>query len=152
MVGERLKKRFDRRPIWRKAEDQIKNPGHNLRNRVSGSIGNRVPRFENRNFGGGIGVGVVSAAVATILEDTVGLPFGGSADVMGVRPAQDGQGNVYTVNVNAPTEDMAKARAFIDAGTGFTSLLTDTLRVREVEILDKRTVRDTYQIELRIID
>lgn len=152
MVGERLKKKFDREPFWRRIEDRVSNPGHNVRNRVNSRLSGTVPRFENRNFGGGIGAGVVGAGVATVLEDVVGVPFGGSTDTLDVQPADDGSGTIYTVNVNAPLENMAKARSFIDAGTGFTSVLTDTLQVENVELIGTRTFRDTYQVTLKIED
>lgn len=149
MVGERLKGRFDREPAWRRLKDRATEPGHNIRTAVGGQFGDRIPEFENRNFGGGIGVGTVGAALATVLEDVVGVPFGGSADTVGVNVNSDGSID-YTVNVNSPTEDMAKVRAFLDAGTGFTSLLTDQLDVEDVELVTKRPARDTYQVKLRI--
>lgn len=152
MVGERLKERFDREPIWRRAEGKFAGPGHRARNKINSSTGDKVPRFDNRNFGGGIGVGTVGAVVATVLEDTVGLPFGGSSDIVNVETLEGGDATRYEVNVNAPIEHMAKVRAFIDSGTGFTSILTDELDVEDVEIIDVRTLRDTYQIELIIRD
>lgn len=150
MVGERLRSTLDREPVWRKIEDRFANPGHKFRNIPGSRIRSRVPNFQNRNFGAGKGVGIVEAAIAVILSETVGVPFGADADVQSVEPA--GNGTLYTVNVNAPTQNMAEARAFIDSGTGFTSILTDTLRVRNVELLDRRTLRDTYQIEVLIED
>lgn len=152
MVGERIKDRLDRPSVIRRVESRFSNPGHSIRSRMSGRIGNRVPEFQHRNFGGGIGAGIVGAAVATILDDTVGIPFGGSADVVDVQPAEDGTGTLYRVNVNAPTENMAKARGFIDAGTGFSSVLTDVLDVQDVEVIGTRTLRDTYQVTLKIRD
>ena len=152
MVGERLKDALDREPFWRKAEDRIRNPTNRLRNAPGKQLRRRVPRFQKRNFGAGIGAGTVASGVAVILEDTVGVPFGADSDVQDVTPAGDGSGNIYTVNVNAPTENMAKARAFIDAGTGFTSILTDALDVQDVEVLGTRMLRDTYQVKLKIKD
>jgi len=149
MVGERLKKRFDREPVWRKAANRASGPGHSLRSRVGGSFGNRIPSFENRNFGGGIGAGTVGAGLATVLEDVVGVPFGGSTDTVSIENNPDGSIS-YVVNVNSPTEDMAKVRGFIDAGTGFTSVLTDELDVQDVELVNTRVLRDTYQVKLKI--
>lgn len=152
MVGERLKQKFDREPFWRKAEDKLSNPGHNIRNRIDDRMSNTIPRFNKRNFGGGIGAGAVGAAVGTALEDVVGVPFGGSTDTIDVRPATDGRGTVYVVNVNSPFASMAKVRAFIDAGTGFTSIITDQLNVEDVQVIGTRTLRDTYQIRLKVFD
>lgn len=123
---------------------------HRIRNRPGSRIKKRAPKFDKRNFGGGVGAGAVAAGVATLIEDTVGVPFGGSVDTLSVENVEDGQ--VYTVNVNAPTQNMAEARAFIDAGTGFTALLTDLLDVRDVEIQNTRVLRDTYEVKLKIED
>jgi len=149
MVGERVKQRLDRKPVWRRASERLAEPGHEVRSAIGSNVGSRVPEFENRNFGNGIGAGVVGAAAATIIEDTVGVPFGGSSDILNVRPA--GKANEYTVNVNAPMEDMAKVRAFLDSSTGFLSLLTDELDVQDVELVDKRALRDTYEVKLRVV-
>lgn len=139
----------DREPIWRKAEDLVDNTGYNLRNKPSNALG-VLPRYKNRNIGGGIGIGVVQAAIAKILDDTVGVPFGSDTEIIGMEPADNGV--VYTVNVDAPTENMAQARAFLESGTGFTSILTDLLQVENVEVLKTRTLRDTYQVEVLIED
>jgi len=149
MVGERIKNRLDREPVWRKASDRLKEPGHNARSVIGDNFGNRIPEFENRNIGNGIGVGTVAAGVAVIIEDAVGVPFGGSSDILDVESAEDG--NIYTVNANAPVEDMAKVKGFIDSSTGFISLLTDELDVQDVELVDKRALRDTYEVKLKII-
>lgn len=147
-VRERMRKRLDRTPIWRKIEDKYDGPASDLRNRIS--FGERFPKFENRNFGGGVGAGVVAAGIITIIEDTVGVPFGADAEIIGVEPQSDGI--LYTVNVNAPTQDIAEARAFIDAGTGFTTILTDLLDVRSVELTKTRMLRDTYQVQVMVED
>lgn len=149
MAGDNIRRILDREPVWRKVEDQISNPGHRIRNSV-GNIGDSVPEFQHRNLGGGIATGTLGAAIGVVLEDTIGIPFGGSSDII---ETQRGEGaNEYVVNVNAPTENIAQARAFIDSGTGFTSILTDKLDVQDVELIGTRTIRDTYQIKLRIED
>lgn len=149
MVGDRIKKRFDRKPVWRKVSDRASEPGHRLRSSIGGSFGDRIPTFKNRNFGGGVGAGAVGAGIATVLEDVIGAPFGGSTDTVSITNNDDGS-TTYVVNVNSPTEDMAVVRGFIDAGTGFTSLLTDKLNVENVQLVDTRPFRDTYQIKLRV--
>jgi hypothetical protein len=112
--------------------------------------------FENNDFGGdrvgfgdGSGAGAVGAAVLTIVEDTVGVPFGGSVDVINVE--ETNRGARYTVNVNAPTENIAESRAFIDSSTGFLSYFTDEYQVQDVEIENERVLRDTYQYEIELI-
>lgn len=139
----------DREPVWRKAEDAIDDTGFNLRNKPSDALG-LLPRYKNRNIGGGIGVGIVQAGVAKILDDTVGVPFGSETEIVGIEPADGGY--IYTVNIDAPTENMAQARAFLESGTGFTSILTDLLKVENTEVLKTRVLRDTYQVEVLIED
>lgn len=150
MPLQRIRKRLDREPIWRRIEDRIGDRPSNIRNRPGGRLEKRFPKFENRNFGGGTAVGIVQAAIVTVIEDTVGVPFGADAEIIGVEPVSGGV--LYTVNVNAPSENIAKARAFIDAGTGFTTILTDLLDVRSVEVTKTRMIRDTYQVEVRVED
>lgn len=125
-------------------------PANRLRNVPGGTLRRRVPQFPRRNFGGGVAIGSVEAAVALVLQDTLGIPFGSDTEVSDVRSA-DG-GTVYTVNVDAPFENMARARAFFEAQTGFISLLTDLLEVRDVDVLKTRAVRDTYQVEVMVRD
>lgn len=150
MVGERIKNAVDREPLYRRVEKKLRKPTKRIRDAPGSTISRVAPTFQHRNFGGGTGAGAVGAAVGVILEDTVGLPFGADSDVMDVQPSQGSDGTIYVVNVNAPTKNMAEARAFIDAGTGFTSLLTDVLDVEDVNVIDTRVLRDTYQITLKI--
>jgi hypothetical protein len=142
---------LNREPILRKIEDRIDDKAHRFRNNTfSKPIEERVPEIPKRNFGGGIGAGFVEAGIAVVLEDVIGVPFGADTDVVGIEKTEEGMH--YTVNVNAPLENMAKARAFIDSGTGFTGILTDVYDVRDVEVLKTRPLRDTYQVELMIKD
>lgn len=150
MAGERVKNILDREPVWRKAEDAVEDPVERLRGGVNDVISEPFPEFENRNVGGGRVAGAVTAAVAVVLEDSVGLPFGASSDIQDTRSVDDGV--VYTVNVNAPFESMAEARAAIDSTTGFTSFLTDQIGVESVTVQKTRIVRDTFEIEVLVED
>lgn len=141
----------DREPIWRKAEDRIDDVGYKLRNIPGSRLQKRMPNFENRNFGGGVAVGTIEAAVAVILEETVGVPFGSDTEIIDVEP-EDRESNIYTVDVDAPFENMATARAFFESQTGFASLLTDLIEVEEVHVLKTRPLRDTYQVKIRVED
>lgn len=147
MVRERLREVVDRKSIPRKLDGRFKNRVHNLRMKP-GSRLERIPDFENRNFGSGKGLGILEAAIATIIEDTVGVPFGADADVSTSTVTENGVR--YVVDVNAPTQNMAEARAFIDSGTGFTSILTDKLNVENVELLKVRTFRDTFRVTILV--
>lgn len=148
MVGGRVRSALDRDPIWRRASNRLDRPASRIRNSPGSILQRRIPQFPNRNFGGAVGIGVIEAGIALILEDTLGIPFGSDTEV--VNTESRGGGTLYTVNVDAPFENMARARAFFEANTGFTSLLTDLLEVQDVRVLKTRTIRDTYQIEVMV--
>lgn len=142
---------FDREPILRKVEDSIDSSAHEARNRIlSEPLERRIPRLGPRNIGEGIAAGMVEAAVAVGIEDLFGVPFGATSDTINVKSVEGGK--VYTVNVNAPVQNMAKARGFLDSTTGFTSILTDKFEVSNVEVLNERILRDTYQVEVLVED
>lgn len=150
MVGDRLINVLDRKPFIRRVENRIDDRASKIRNRPSRAMQEKVPKIPNRNIGGGVAAGTIQSAIAIILEETVGVPFGGSTEVTEVDSVQGG--NVYTVNVDAPTENMSKAKAFFQANTGFTSLLTDLIQVDNVEVLRTRPLRDTYQVKILVED
>ena len=150
MVGENIRNALDREPIWRKLEDRVDKTASNLRNRPSRRLEEKLPQVPNRNIGGGVGAGLVEAGIAKVLEETVGIPFGSDTEIVDTEPVDDG--TMYVVNIDAPFENMAKARAFLEANTGFTSILTDELNVEEVEVLRTRPIRDTYQAEVLVVD
>lgn len=150
MTGERLRRALDREPIWRRVEGRIDKRASRIRNRPGKAVARRLPQFPQRNFGGGITVGVVQAAISIVLERTVGIPFGADTEIVDTEPASNG--TLYTVNVDSPFENMAQAKAYFEANTGFTSLLTDLLEVRNVEVLKTRPLRDTYQVEILVED
>lgn len=150
MVGQRVRSALDREPFWRRVEGRVGSRANRFRNRPGSALRRRFPQFPNRNFGGGITVGLVEAGVALVLEDTLGIPFGSDTEIVDSQPVSGG--TQYTVNIDAPTENMARARAFLEANTGFTSVLTDLLEVQSVDVLRTRTVRDTYQVEIVVRD
>lgn len=150
MVGERVVNLIDRKPVTQKIEDRIDDAVSGARNRPSRALERRFPKLENRNFGGGTMAGLLEAGIAIVLEDTVGVPFGASSEIVDTEPASNG--TIYTVNVNAPTKNMAEARAFLESSTGFASVLTDIVDVEEAEVLNVRPLRDTYQVKVRIRD
>lgn len=139
---------IDREPIVKKAVDSVRDRFHRRRTSVDDVIERNTLQFENRNIGGGTAIGAASAAIAVVIEDTVGIPFGASSDIVGSRSVEGG--TEYTVNVNAPFRNMAEARATIDSSTGFTSFLTDRIDIENVEIQRTRVFRDTYQIDVLV--
>lgn len=150
MVGRRVRNALDREPVWRRLEERGVGPFSDLRNTPGRGLRERVPRFSQRNFGGGIAVGAVEAAIAIVLKRTIGVPFGSDVEIVDSE-SRDG-GMMYTVNVDAPFENMARAQAFFESTTGFTSLLTDLLQVRSTRVVKQRLVRDTYQIQVLVED
>lgn len=144
-----VRKQLQKRPITRRVQDYLADTSSSVRNAPGENLRKRVPRVAERNIGEGVAVGAIEAGVAIIIEETLGVPLGASSDTIDVDVLEEGN-EVYTVNVNAPTRNMAEARAFLDAGTGFTSYLTEVFEVEEVEIVRTRMVRDTYQVVLRI--
>lgn len=108
-----------------------------------------LPRSEKRNIGNGVAVGALEAGVAAILEQVIGFPLGASVDIIDSEVVDENTER-YTVNVNAPTKNMAEVRAFIDSTTGFTSLITEKFELEKTTILRTRTVRDTHQVELLV--
>lgn len=142
--------RLDREPIIRKLENRLHERATELRNRPGRRFAKRVPDFEHRNVGGGKLVGAIEGGIALLIKETVGLPLGSDVEVVDVEPTQGG--NIYTINVDAPFENMAQAQAFFEAGTGYTSFFTDLIEVQSTETLKVRSVRDTYQIEVLVRD
>jgi hypothetical protein len=92
----------------------------------------------------------VAAAIATILDDAVGVPFGASSDTVSAEPVSNGMR--YIVDVNAPFDEMANARASIDTGTGFTSFVIDDIEVKNIRKVRTRPLRDTYRVTLVVRD
>lgn len=150
MVGQRIRRALDREPIWRRLENRVDARASRIRNRPGNFLAGRVPQFPQRNFGGGVTVGTLQAAISVVLEETLGIPFGSDTEI--VNTSQRGNGVLYTVNVDAPFQNMAQAKAFFEANTGFLSLLTDELQVDSVSVLKTRPLRDTYQVEILVED
>lgn len=150
MVGERVGSLLNREPVIKQVSDAVTDSAHGIREVPDNAIQRNTPDIPRRNLGGGTLVGAVTAAVATVVEDTVGVPFGASSDIVDSESVEGGI--KYTVNVNAPIETMAEARASIDSTTGFTSFLTDRIKVDNVEIEKTRILRDTFQVEVIVRD
>ena len=106
-------------------------------------------RSQKRNLGNGIVVGTLETGIAVLLDHVIGVPLGADVDIIDSEVV-DEQTERYTVNVNAPTKNMAEVRAFLDSSTGFSGLLTEKFELEDTQVLRTRTVRDTYQVELLI--
>lgn len=97
-------------PFVKRVKDRVSRPLSERRNKPGERLQKRLPEVPSRNIGRGEAVGAVNAGLATLLEDTLGVPFGATVDIVNVETGSNG--DVYTVNVNAPTENIARARAF----------------------------------------
>lgn len=155
MVGERIQDRLGREPVWRRKEDQLSRVPRNVRGKLNDLLADRLPRYENRNLGSGVLAGTAQAGIADILEDVIGVPFGAETEMVDINnnATRNGASGVeYTINVNSPTQTMAEARAFIESGTGYTSILTDLLHVEDVTLVKTRMLRDTYEVTVFVED
>lgn len=129
-------------------KDRLGRRTFRLRNKPGEALQKRMPSLGQSNLGEGTLAGAITAGAAVIIEDTVGVPFGASADTYEVH--REGEWVVYTVDVNAPSQNMAQARAFIDSTTGFTSFLMEEYNVDEAEVVKVRPLRDTYRVQVKI--
>lgn len=140
---------LNRKPIGRRLSDRTGERTHPMRNKLSKKLSS-MPRVGDRNVGEGIVASAVLSGAITILEDTVGVPFGGAVETVSAEYERSSGDTVYTLDVNAPTEGIAKARAFINSGTGFTAYLTEKYDIEDVTVTGKRVARDTYRVTLRL--
>lgn len=121
-----------------------------VRNAPGTALERRVPQpFEKLPVGRGTLAGAIAQGIGVILQDTIGLPFGAEAEVVEVEQTENGY--LYTVNVNAPSENLAQARAFLESTTGFTSYFTDRFDVKEANVINGRVLRDTFIVKIEVI-
>lgn len=135
-------------PILGFVKRKASEPLSRARNRPGQKAAKRLPEGNLSGWERGEAIGAVNAGLAVVLEETLGVPFGATSEITNVEPV-DG-GNVYTVNVDAPSENIAKARALIDSSTGFSSYLIDEYDIEDVEMINIRPVRDTHQIKVKV--
>lgn len=148
MVGERIKDALGDEPVLRRVSNRFSKRASNVRNRQSKRVQKATPSMDRRNIGDGMAVGVIGSA----LEDIVAtyLPIGSDTEVTNTR--RHGDGIIYTINTDAVSENMAKAEAFMESGTGFASFIVDNIDVDTAEVVRTRPLRDTYMIEVYVED
>lgn len=134
--------------IRSRIKDRLGRRTFRLRNKPGEALQRRMPSLGDSNIGEGTLAGAITAGAAVVIEDTIGVPFGASADTYEVR--REGEWVVYEVDVNAPSQNMAQARAFIDSTTGFTSFLMEEYNVEEAEVVKVRPLRDTYRVQVKV--
>lgn len=124
--------------------------GHNFRVNVGNKIVDITPTWENENISPGTLAGAIVAAISTTIDDFAPVDIASSAEIAGSEPIEGGAR--YTVNVDGVLPQQARFMAMIDAGTGFTSLITDEFSVNSAEPLRKRVGRTTWQFEVEVRD
>lgn len=134
----------------RKNQDRFTPIGRGIREAVN-SIGGNVVQFPNENLEDGTGVAAIATAIVYAAEDYLPVRLGASVSVTNVSRVE-GQPKTfdYTIDVNGALENQARLKAKITSGTGFTSLWSDKIEVKEMETLAERPVRDTYRYKIRI--
>lgn len=117
-----------------------------VRDRVDKRINDFPIRSDNPNFTPNTMVGGVIVAAVTGIQDYVPVNTGAGAQLIDAQN-QEG-GTLYILDVDAPTQSMARFRAQFESGTGATSFWTDRLEVRSIEKTSTRVMRDTYRVEV----
>lgn len=133
--------------IQRQVDDKA-DPLHDLRVNVNDTIVEISPTVHNENFQQGTLVGAYVSAVAQIVDEYV--PILADTEIVGTEPVENG--TRYTVNVDSPLKSQARFRAMMESGTGWTSYITDRYDMEEPEAIKKRLTRDTWQVEITVLD
>lgn len=139
-----LQKRIQRRN--NKLTPKVRKRRENLNEALQNGLVNPA----NENISVGTLAGGVGTFIVWLVEDYLPGQIGAQADIVSAEPA-DG-GIKYVVDSNAPLESQARFRAFLDAGTGVTSLWTDEFDVQSVEVIKTRAGRDTHRYEIVVKD
>lgn len=126
--------------------DSKANIGHTTRVNLGNRIVEVTPTWENENISPGTLAGAMVAAISTTIDDFAPVDIASSAEIAGSEPIDGGAR--YTVNVDGVLPQQARFMAMMDAGTGFTSLVTDEMEVSEGQPLRKRVGRTTWQFEV----
>jgi len=143
-----IRKLLDREPIWRRVINKADKKASDIRNTPGKAIKNAAPKMKNRNIGGGVGIGMVGAAIVKVAKDYA--PVDTSVSIVNTEQAHNG--TLYTVNVDSPLSNVAEAEAFFESASGFTSILTDEYNIQDVNVVKTRLVRDTYEVKVFVHD
>lgn len=143
-VGSRIQ-------LYRRIKEQLDRRS-GAANELRMDLGNKIvrvtPNWSNPNIAPGTAAGAVLAAVTIVADEYV--PIGADTEIVDVDEGQEG--TVYTVNVDSPLPQQAIFQAEMEAGGGFQSLITDQFNIRDQDTVNNRLVRDTWQVELEVID
>lgn len=134
----------------RKKLDSKGGIGHTTRVNIGNRLVKITPTWQNENIDPGTLAGAMVAAISTTIDDFAPVDIASSAEIAGSEPIEGGA--KYTVNVDGVLPQQARFMAMMDAGTGFTSLFTDKMDVKEVGALRKRIGRSTWQFEVIVMD
>jgi len=134
----------------RKKLDSKSGIGHTTRVNIGNRIVDITPTWQNENIDPGTLAGAMVAAISTTIDDFAPVDIASSAEIAGSEPIEGGAR--YTVNVDGVLPQQARFMAMMDAGTGFTSLFTDEMEVKDKGALRKRIARSTWQFEVVVKD
>lgn len=121
---------------------------HDLRMDIGDKIVRVTPDWSNPNIAPGTAVGAIVAAITIVADEYI--PIGADTEIVDIDEGPEG--TVYTVNVDSPLPQQAVFQGQMEAGGGFQSFITDEFDVREQRSVNDRLIRDTWQIEVEVID
>jgi len=130
--------------------DNRSEAGHNARVNIGNTIVEVTPNFETDNISPGSMAGAILAVIAKQGNAIVPVDVLSETEIAAAEPKENS--TVYTVNVDAALPQQAKFQAMMEAGTGFTSLITDEFDVGNSQSLRKRIGRTTWQYQVEVFD
>lgn len=133
----------------RDALDKRAGAAHEARVNVGNKIVEITPNWDNENINPGTATGAVMAGLASIVDELY-VPISADTEVAEVERVDGGVR--YLVNVDSGFEQQARFRAMMEAGSGYTSLITDDFDLSDADVLTKRPGRDTWQFEVVVKD
>lgn len=144
-IGENIK-------LYEKIKDAIDSradAAHEARVTIGDKIVEVTPNYENENIDPGTATGFIIAAISDITDELY-VPIAADTEVVNTESVENG--TKYTVNVDAGLEQQARYQAMMEAGTGWTSFITDSFDQEDPEAIRNRVVRDTWQVEVTVRD
>jgi len=136
--------------LYKRIKQQIDNradAAHEARVNVGNKLVQVTPDWENENIRPGTATGAIMAGIAAVVDEYL-APISADTEIANVEYTEEGIR--YTVNVDAPFEQQARFRAMMEAGAGFSSLITDSYNMTEPEDIRHRMVQDTWQMEVLV--
>jgi len=130
-------------------EERFTPTGRRIRSKINDLGGNIPVQLPNENLQKGSGVAALATVLVYTIEDYLPVRLGADVSVANTEIVEPGVVE-YVIDVNAALENQAELKAMVDAGTGFTSLWSDTFTIQEKEVVHKRPARDTYRYKMTV--